>query len=159
MLGAVRRWGWELMLQTREQVWAGDCWGVLTPTERFGSEPGEWKDKDGAKKYLGTLKKTTSRIYVSGLGQAVAFVLARNEPGDMEFNAIEDLSQLVLRCMNVEPADNHGASLIRTIREGDQFTLMQATDEALGIITWLTRYLEGAGVQPDDIGEGDDQDG
>ena len=132
------------------------CWTALTAEDRFGEDTAQWVNSATADGYLKTLKQAPARIYTSGLGQAIAFVRAHNDPAKNEReraarNAFDDLASLVLHFMD-RPTNSNDASavLIKTIRDGDLATMMWATEEALAIITWLTRYLEGEGVGDED---------
>jgi CRISPR/Cas system CMR-associated protein Cmr5 small subunit len=145
-------------MKTREQERSSEVYAVLK--NRFGEDSAKWHRDTGAEKYLGTLKKTTARIYISGLGQAIAFVCARHDAQSTERQAVNELSDLVLVMMGLpglarSNGETPSGALLRVIREGELETMMRATDEALAAITWLTRYLEGADVKSDDTSGAD----
>lgn len=138
------------MAQTREQNRMAQTWQALTT--RFGSDPEQWRTKStasAAKAYMSALKKTPARIYTSGLGQALAFLKSRD--GAEATNALEDLSALTLRLLlprvpgQVPPTD-----LLAFLRNADTTFYFLATEEALAVCLWLTRYLAGAGIRADE---------
>lgn len=146
------------MLKTAEQRRAEKTWECL---QQFGADPSQWaaSDKEPGK-YLNALRQTAARIHVSGLGQSLAFLNSRK--GAPSKLAARDLSRLVLAEMGLQANGAAAAStLIGTIRNGDIYTLMRATEEALAVIAWMSRYLQGAGVKPveSDDAEGDPEDG
>lgn len=134
------------MPETREQYRARETWATLT--ERFG-EPTAWPTDADAKPYLNALRQSAARIHISGLGQALVFLKTRNK--DAPKRAAEDLASLVLAVMGVGIQNNAPAdTLVNCIRNGDLLTLMRATEESLAMISWLCRYLQGAGVVAED---------
>ena len=139
------------MEKTRGQRLANDCWAILVGENRFGSDPTAWKDQNAhphASKYLAALRKTTNRVYNSGPGLALAFLRAKGDDKDRRALkwAAEDLEELVKDAPAIP--DGEDDDLIETIRSGGVRVLMQVTEEMLGAITWLTRYLEGEDVEP-----------
>ncbi|MGD9496500.1 MAG: type III-B CRISPR module-associated protein Cmr5 [Armatimonadota bacterium] len=140
-------------MRTREQDRSLACWRALT--SRFGEDYAAWREgRQDEAAYLAAVKKTASRIYVSGLGPAIAFLRSRKKP----INGLlaDDLAALALAGMGSPPqgitlpvAEGSSLDLIRRIREAtDVATVAWATEEALAACTWLMRYLEGAGVSP-----------
>lgn len=133
-------------MRTREQDRSRECWEALV--ESFGEDSAAWQNgSQGERNYLAALKKTASRIYVSGLGPAIAFLRSRNaEPPK---HVAKDIGKLVLGGMGQNEGDDSSEELIRVLREApDVATVAWATEEALAACTWLMRYLEGAGVSP-----------
>ena len=153
-------------MQTREQERAQRSWEALTADDRFGEglhiplEPAEGqteseaskKQRTRAKQYLNGLNRTAASIYVAGLGQALAFLWARHKKIEAYGDVGTDLSSLVLKHLAGPVHEGQPApeALLGKIRDDDIWTLMMATEEALGLISWLKRYLEGAGVEPED---------
>lgn len=142
------------MPQTREQRRARNCWFALET--RFGPQ-NKWKDK--ASKYLGHLRKTAARIHLAGLGQALAFLLSRKgDSGTDARHAANDVGRLVLLGVGEQPPeciDKSADALLEKLRDEQTtwhwYTL--STREAEVVIAWLTRYLEGAGVEAKEEGE------
>ncbi len=135
---------------TAEQRRARAAWDRLEEIGRkWGVQGDNWKDCRRAKTYLGALKRTACRVYVSGLGQAFAFLNSRND--ETVKQAGNDLADLVLGGMGISaPAQSQCASLIGYLRRGGLLELMCATEESLALIAWLCRYLEGFGVTADE---------
>lgn len=144
------------MLRTAEQRRASETWLELTDTERFGADPGQWQANCRAKGYLTALRQTATRIYVSGLGQAIAYLRSRGDETPRQ--VAHDIAKLVLEQIapNEHAAGDTALALIGVLREGDLILLMRATEEALGAVAWLSRYLQGADIEPDDVEEGDE---
>lgn len=135
-------------MRIREQEQSLACWDALTSTSRFGSDPSAWRtgQKDEAA-YLAALKKTASRIYVAGLGPAIAFLRSRNK--EINGKLADDLGRLVLTAMGRNAGNDASGQLIGVLRQAsDVATVAWATEEALAACTWLMRYLEGEGVSP-----------
>lgn len=132
-------------MRIREQEQSKACWDRLI--SRF-HDATTWTVPDKqADKYLGALKKTASRIYVSGLGPAIAFLRSRNQ--DPPKDVATDVSRLVLTAMGQDAGNDPSGRLIGVLREAhDVATVAWATEEALAACTWLMRYLEGEGVSP-----------
>lgn len=151
------------MEKTRDQRLANESWGVLT--NRFGKDSAEWKNNEHAAKYLAALRKTTNRVYNSGPGLALAFLEAKGNDDKRKALkwAAEDLAKLINAAPGMPnepaapgaPAVRAAVALIATIRSNNVRVLMQVTEEMLGAITWLTRYLEGEDVMPAVDEEGD----
>lgn len=139
-------------METLEQRCSLLTWKKLT--SRFGDSTEAWKNHRKAEKYLGALKKTPARIHNSGLGQALAFLASR--PEDAAKDAGQDVSELTLGLLGMEKEKKN---LLGLLRGNDSALLFLATDEAMRVIAWLSRYLEGADVkfkQDDDGPEGGD---
>lgn len=137
------------MPRSSEQLRAQDCWNRLV--SRFGDDPSQWRARGGAKKHLAALKKTAARIYASGPAMALTFLVSRKgaEPKD----AANDIAYLVMRRLPPQAAgniDDAAHRLIQTVIGGDMHGYALIADEALANIAWLARFLEGAGVEPDE---------
>ena len=138
------------VIRTAEQQRAQQAWEALT--DRFGEAPDDWKSSKGAKAYLTALRQTSTRVHVSGLGQALAFLRSRDNDGKM---AATDLAGAVLTDLGLPEGDDPALELISKIKDGDLILLMRATEEGLAYVSWLSRYLQGAGIEPDDVIEED----
>jgi len=126
-------------MKTREQDRMEKTWRALS--NRLGNEPERWKDKNEAKKYLNGVRKTPARIHASGLGQAIAFL--KSHKAD---DVATDISKITLEMLGT----TDGTDLLGKIRSGDTAYLFLATDEAMAVCGWLSRYLVGAGVKPEE---------
>jgi CRISPR-associated protein Cmr5 len=125
-------------MTTLEQVRMRKAWEALVAT--FGAETHEWSGKRAAEQYRNHLKSTPARIHTSGLGQALAFLKSRGDSAAA--NAYTDVSRLTRALLGTTPQGD----LLNDIRSHDAPYLYAATGEALAVIEWLTRYLEGEGV-------------
>ena len=127
-------------METTEQRRARETWQRLIAG--FGA-PSEWKKPEtGASDYLSALKSTPARIHSCGLGQAIAFLKSRkDDPSKKAASAARNVSELVLSMLGLADSD-----LIARIRQSNATFLFLATDEAIRVIGWLSRYLEGEGV-------------
>lgn len=146
-------------MRTREQERSKACWEALADPARFSPDAGTWRDDSREEsKYLAALKKTSSRVYVSGLGMAIAFLRSRKQ--DINGHLAHDLGRLTLWAMGRQTGGDPALELIETIRNSDDVaTVAWATEEALAACAWLIRYLEGEGVEAkdeDDQGGGED---
>lgn len=156
---------------TIEQRRAEAAWDTLTREDHFGTDL-EKLNADGsiakpdlkanvkfAKQYLNAMRQTATRVHVSGLGQAIAFLRARKDEAPKA--AANDLAYLTLRAMeqtNVVLNENTSLELIHLVQNGDLIKMMRATEEVMGLIAWFTRYLQGAGIEAGDDTDDDDDE-
>lgn len=133
-------------MRIREQEQSLACWGALT--SRFGDNSAAWRNgQHDEAAYLAAVKKTASRIYVSGLGPAIAFLRSRSK--EINGKLADDLGRLVLAALGQNVGNSASGQLIGLLRQApDVATVAWATEEALAACTWLMRYLEGEGVSP-----------
>jgi CRISPR-associated protein Cmr5 len=96
-----------------------------------------------AKKFGGQARKMPTRIVASGLGQALAFLRAK----DYAPKLLAALGDWVLGV--VRPAEDvrkqltrPDEALLKAVVLGDSDYLRQATDEALAYLQWLNRFCE-----------------
>ncbi len=130
---------------TREQQRMRLAWDRLCSW--FGTDDtASWPNKPGADKYLGALKKTPARIHACGLGMALAFLRSRTSQPEA-VQAGKDVEYATLQALGYAK-DAH--DLLNEIRERDASFLFLATDEAVALIAWMTRLMEGAGVSAKD---------
>jgi CRISPR-associated protein Cmr5 len=100
-----------------------------------------------AKKYGGQAKKMPTRIIASGLGQALAFALAKGETNEL----LIELGNWVLDVMKpaADVAKQLGRPEERLLRAavlGSADFLRRATDEALAYLQWVNRFCEANGL-------------
>jgi len=128
---------------TREQQRMRLAWDRLC--YQFGDDDASWRNDGRAAKYLGALKKTPARIHACGLGMALAFLRSRSSQREAQ-RAGEDVEVATLRALGYQ----NDTDLIEKIRNRDAAFLFLATDEAVALIAWMTRLMEGAGVSADE---------
>jgi len=110
------------------------------------------KDKNGqrdygddAKEYAREAHKLPTHIMAAGLGQALAFILAKAKDKKPNLRQLhEHITDWVIkqRPMTAKKPD----SLVESIIEGDSDFLRRATDEVLAYLQWLNRFAEAEGL-------------
>ena len=136
--------------QTVDQRRATHAWKAVQEAKKF--------DGAKAKEYGDHAKKLPSRITGSGLGAALAFVLAKAGPPDSKDHKkhikqlYDDLTDWVIEQRPI-PAKKKD-SLLESVIEGDSDFLRRATDEALAYLQWLNRFAEAEGLTEDSSTEG-----
>lgn len=122
--------------QTRDQQRARHAYEVVEAVvARLG------KGSEAAKKFGGQARKLPVRIVASGLGQALAFLKAKDYAPDM-LAALGDWAFTELkwpRPPGLKPAED---PLLVAVIRGDSDFLRRATDEALAYLLWLNRFCE-----------------
>jgi CRISPR-associated protein Cmr5 len=102
-----------------------------------------------AKDYGSQAKKLPVRIVGSGLGQALAFVRAKNRTPEL----LQQLGDWVLD-KRMHPDSNNeipsDRALLEVIINGTADTLRRATDEVLAYLQWLNRFAEAEGLTEGD---------
>jgi CRISPR-associated protein Cmr5 len=103
------------------------------------------KVKPHKKKYGDQAKKLPTRIMAAGLGQALAFLAAKDYAPELPV----DIGDWVLDKRgnpgSTKPAlDKH--ALIKAVMAGSSDFLRRATDEALAYLQWLNRFAEAEGL-------------
>jgi CRISPR-associated protein Cmr5 len=107
---------------------------------------------DQARKFGGQARKLPTRIIASGLGQALAFLKAKDYAPDL----LIELGDWVLdkraaaASTRAKPKDD--ALLLAVIQNSSDF-LRRATDEVLAYLLWLNRFAEAEGLS--ELTEGD----
>lgn len=100
---------------------------------------------DAAKKYTVHSRKLPTRIIASGLGQALAFLLAKNYCPDL----LQALGHWVLEKKDfpASPKELPAADkLLKALIDGDSEKLRLYTAEALAYLQWLVRFVEALGL-------------
>jgi len=118
-----------------------------TITKVDGKEKKQPHEK--ARKYGIHSKKLPSRIMAAGLGQSLAFLLAKDYCPDL----LQALSHWVLNKKEYPPsADKLPAAdaLLKAVIGGDSDTLRLHTAEALAYLQWLVRFVEAQGLGGED---------
>jgi CRISPR-associated protein Cmr5 len=116
------------------------------------------KNRDAARRFGGQARKLPTRIMASGLGQALAFLKAKNYApyllvalGDW---VLEKRGKGAGLPKPPEAPDEKGAvkddALLLAIITGTSDLLRRATDEALAYLLWLNRFAEAEGLTEGD---------
>jgi CRISPR-associated protein Cmr5 len=128
--------------QTLDQRRARHAWDAV---QRAKQKQGHHHDQD-PEKFEDQAKKLPTRIMAAGLGQALAFLKAKNYAPGLLAELTEWIGERI-------PPDRAGSKdLLERIIEGDSDFLRRATDEALAYLVWLKRFAEAEGLT-----EGEDQ--
>lgn len=98
-------------------------------------------DKATAKKFGGQAKKLPTRIIASGLGQALAFLKAKNYAPELLIELGDWVLDKQRNRHSNKPKPKDDALLLEVVGGGSDF-LRRATDEALAYLLWLNRFAE-----------------
>jgi len=122
--------------QTLDQCRAKHAWDAVQGAK---DRQGDHRNQD-PKKFGGQARKLPTRIMVSGLGQALAFLKAKKyAPG-----LLAELSNWIQ--LRMPPAEREPKDLLERILRGDSDFLRRATDEVLAYLVWLNRFAEAEGL-------------
>ena len=99
---------------------------------------------DAAKKFGVHVRKMPIRIMASGLGQALAFLVAKGNAGSL----LQAIAGWVLhdRQGATGPANLRDDALLMAVVRGDSETLQLYTVEALAYLQWLGRFAQAEGL-------------
>jgi len=96
-----------------------------------------------AKRYGGQAKKLPMRIMASGLGQALAFLKAKNYAPDLLMDVADWVLDKRANPNSRKPRPDDKALLTALIsKEATSDLLRRATDEVLAYLQWLNRFAE-----------------
>jgi len=124
--------------QTKEQERAATAWDAVDRVS-----------EDFKKQYGTIVKKLPMLILTNGLGQALAFLLAKGTPKKdkpptkenlAHMAAYDHLSAWVMSQMQPN------SDLMEWVRTKSSTDYRRATTEALAFLNWLTRFVEAAGL-------------
>jgi len=122
--------------QTLEQRRAKHAWDAV---RRAKQQEGEHQHQN-PKRFGGQARKLPTRIMAAGVGQALAFLKAKDyAPG-----LVAELSDWVQ--LRMAPAANEPQDLLERILIRDSDFLRRATDEVLAYLVWLNRFAEAEGL-------------
>jgi CRISPR-associated protein Cmr5 len=121
---------------TLDQRRARHAWEVV---QRAKQKQDAHKDQD-PKKFGGQVKKLPTRIMAAGLGQALAFLKAKNYAPGLLAELTEWMTQ------RIPPKPKEPADLLERIIHGDSDFLRRATDEVLAYLVWLNRFADAEGL-------------
>jgi CRISPR-associated protein Cmr5 len=118
--------------KTLDQKRAEHAWGVVEHVKTKG---------EAEKKQFGTqAKKLPTRIMAAGLGQALAFLLAKDYARELQ----EALSAWV--ASRRTPKTGEDERLLVRLVHGDADFQRYATAECLAYLVWLVRFADAAGL-------------
>ena len=127
--------------QTLDQRRAAHAWNAVAELKKCN----DVQRKD----YAGEAKKLPIRVMTSGLGQALAFLLAKAKDKKQHLLQLHsDLTDWTLGRRGL-PGPVPG-SLLQSVIQADSDFLRQATDEVLAYLQWLNRFTEAEGIKADD---------
>jgi CRISPR-associated protein Cmr5 len=98
-------------------------------------------DKEKAKKFGGQARKLPMRIIASGLGQALAFLKAKDYAPDLLI-ALGDWVLDKRSAPDSKAAPPRDDTLLLAVIQGHSDFLRRATDEVLAYLLWLNRFAE-----------------
>ena len=131
--------------KTLDQRRAKHAWQAIISQATGKDKDGRRQYGEGAKEYAREARKLPVRIMASGLGQALAFILAKAKDKKPNLRKLhDDLTDWVIRQRPIE-AKKPGSLLERILEEDADF-LRRATDEALAYLQWLNRFAEAEGL-------------
>lgn len=119
-------------MATLDQQRARHAWDAVARAEaREGAHQPQTPEK-----FRGQAKKLPVRIMASGLGQALAFLRAKDyAPG-----LLAELSDWI--AIRLPPRTREPRELLERVVQGDADFLRRATDEALAYLVWVNRFAE-----------------
>ncbi|MCI0457808.1 MAG: type III-B CRISPR module-associated protein Cmr5 [Gemmataceae bacterium] len=121
---------------TLDQRRASHAWDVV---QRAKQKQGHHQKQD-PKRFGGQAKKLPTRIIAAGLGQALAFLKAKDyAPG-----LLAELTDWV--GARIPPRQGEPRELLERIVKGDSDFLRRVTDEVLAYLIWLNRFTEAEGL-------------
>jgi len=134
---------------TLDQVRAREAWRCIEELKKTPS-------KEDQKDYASEARKLPVRIMASGLGQALAFVRAKEKKRPALRQLHGDLSRWVLDRLDPRPpppslaagkqGEDLSRSLLHRVMEGESDFLRRATAETLAFLSWLNRFAEAEGL-------------
>ena len=123
---------------TLDQRRAAHAWEAVEDLPRLGDK--------GAEEFAREAKKLPMRIMASGLGAALAFILAKAKEKKKSLTKLhDDLTRWVVG-QRLSASAKHPTSLMESVIQGDVEFLRRATDESLAYLQWLNRFVEARGL-------------
>ncbi|MBA2226670.1 MAG: type III-B CRISPR module-associated protein Cmr5 [Gemmataceae bacterium] len=122
--------------QTLDQRRANHAWNAVQRAKQKQDQ----HERQDPKKFGGQVKKLPTRILAAGLGQALAFLKAKDyAPG-----LLAELSDWIKT--RIPPRKGEPDDLLERIIQGNSDFLRRATDEVLAYLVWLNRFAEAEGL-------------
>jgi CRISPR-associated protein Cmr5 len=137
--------------QTFDQRRAKHAWAAVSAfaAVHVPKRNGKPAPDEAAKKFGTQARKLPIRIMASGLGQALAFLVAKGYCSEL----LQALNHWVLHKTDYDPAGLPPAdALLREVVRQDSDYLRQQTAEALAYLQWLIRFAEAEGLT-DSVGD------
>lgn len=133
--------------RTLDQRRARHAWSAVQDAMRqfVTTEDGKRLVKEDGKRFGTQARKLPSRIMASGLGQALAFLCAKDY-APLLLQAIADWILNRPETFDVNGAPEKDALLQKIVNEWEAEDLRSATDEVLAYMLWLTRFSEAQGL-------------
>ncbi len=132
------------MTETRRHTWnqrrAEHAWNTIAPLAD-AARSGRRKHAD---EYARAAKQLPTRILTAGLGQALAFLLAKGAESQPLRDLHEHLTGWVIGERGLPGSQSE--SLLQSVIHGDSGFLRRATDESLAYLGWLNRFAEAEGL-------------
>ncbi len=121
---------------TLDQRRANHAWNAVQQAKQKQGH----HEKQDPKKFGGQVKKLPTRILAAGLGQALAFLKAKDyAPG-----LLAEVSDWINT--RIPPRQKESNDLLERIVQGNSDFLRRATDEVLAYLLWLNRFAEAEGL-------------
>jgi len=135
--------------KTLEQQRAKHAWDAIIGLRIPNADPPYGEETET---YAREAKKLPVRIRNAGLGQALAFLKAKEKKKHGLKKLLNDLTGWVVgqRGIGKPPQD-----LLDNYLEGDADLLRRATDETLAYLVWLNRFADAEGIMTDEAEGGD----
>ncbi|MEK7748240.1 MAG: type III-B CRISPR module-associated protein Cmr5 [Nitrospirota bacterium] len=130
--------------KTLDQRRANHAWEKIISLQVIPTKKEPHKHNEDAKEYAREARKLPARIMAAGLGQALAFIMAKAKKKPKLKQLHDDLTDWVITRRSI-PAEKPD-SLMQSIIEGDSDFLRRATDEVLAYLVWLNRFAEAEGL-------------
>jgi CRISPR-associated protein Cmr5 len=101
-------------------------------------------------RYSALARKAPAMIQTNGLGQALAFLRAKDggEKNSADWMLYDHISTWVMDRMGQDPAGN----LLEWIIRKESSTYRRATNEAMAFLSWLKRWAEAILPEPEEEG-------
>lgn len=142
--------------QTIDQERAASAWAAIEDVNQKAEEieetEGVKKAEEFKKKYAGWVRSAPADMMTNGLGQTLAFMLAKGGPSKNKPPALlyQHLSDWVTSQMDWSGQDLL-PKLIEPNSKSDVYR--RATTEALAYLVWLKRFAEAVLPEVTDVGE------
>lgn len=112
------------------------------------------KKSDKFDEFCGHAKQLPMRILAAGLGQALMFLLAKDEAPVLLQATADWILDKRANCQSTQPYPEKDKLILAIINRNADF-LRHATDETLAYLRWLVRFTDAAGQAAAAPGKGD----
>jgi CRISPR-associated protein Cmr5 len=118
--------------QTLQQKRAADAWSAIEDVEN--------KHKSAKGKYGSLMRGLPALIQTDGLGQTLAFLMAKGKNEESHRVAFEQISAWVMGELKAQDKD-----LFQYLLKSSTTVYRQATTETLAYLQWIKRFVEAKG--------------